>query len=339
MRNAIVGFKPTVGLTSRAGVIPESEHQDTVGVFARTVRDTVYVLDAIYGVDERDNYTLAQQGHTPSNGYIQFMANKNALKGATFGLPWKSFWAHADSEQLGALRELLKLIESAGAKIINETEITNYEKIVSQNGWNWDLGTTRGFPNESEYTYIKVDFHNNINKYLSELSNTKIRNIYDIVQFNFDNDGSEGGHPWPLGNPAFYSGQDGLIASRDTHGIQDDIYWQALNFCQSSTRNGINDALNYNGMQLNGLLVPPDVAQSVQIAAQAGYPMITLPAGVHSESGMGFGLAIMQTVFREDELVRWASAIEDLQFSSLTPHKRTLPAWRGYLERNIPVIF
>lgn len=53
-RNAIVGIKPTVGLTSRAGVIPESEHQDTVGTFARTVRDATYALDAIYGVDPRE---------------------------------------------------------------------------------------------------------------------------------------------------------------------------------------------------------------------------------------------------------------------------------------------
>lgn len=52
-RNGVVGFKPTVGLTSRAGVIPESMHQDTVGCFAKTVRDATIVLDAIYGVDQR----------------------------------------------------------------------------------------------------------------------------------------------------------------------------------------------------------------------------------------------------------------------------------------------
>ena len=66
--------------------------------------------------------------------------------------------------------------------------------------------------------------------------------------------------------------------------------------------------------------------------------MITIPAGTHSESGMPFGLAIMQTAFAADKLVKWASAIEDLQFSSGTPHKRTLPRWLGYLERNIPLL-
>jgi amidase len=170
------------------------------------------------------------------------------------------------------------------------------KRLSSPDGWNWDYGTTRGFPNESEYTYVKVDFYNNIKTYLSELNNTSIRSLEDIVQYNIDNDGTEGGNPWPLGIPAFYSGQDGFLASLETKGIMDDTYFQALSFCQQSTREGgIDAALNYNGKQLSGLLVPPDVAQTYQIAAQAGYPMLTLPAGTHSSTGMPFGLAIMQT--------------------------------------------
>lgn len=66
--------------------------------------------------------------------------------------------------------------------------------------------------------------------------------------------------------------------------------------------------------------------------------MITIPAGVHSESHMPFGLGLMQTAFAEDKLVKWASAIEDLQHSSGTPYKRTMPKWMGYLERNIPLL-
>jgi amidase len=337
MRNAIVGFKPTVGLTSRAGVIPETEHQDTVGTFGRTVRDAVYALDAIYGPDCNDNYTTAQKGKTPRGGYAQFLADKTALKDATFGIPWKSFWVHADAEQQRALASLVKLIQDAGATIINNTEITDYQTIVSPDGWNWDYGTTRGFANESEYTYVKVDFYNNINKYLAELNNTKVRTFDDIVKYNQDNDGSEGGYPWPLGNPAFYSGQDGFLASLETKGIQDETYWQALNFCQSTSRGGINDALRHKNKTLSGLLVPPDVAQSYQIAAQAGYPVITVPAGIHSDSGMGYGLAILQTAWAEKELVRWGSAIEDLTRG--TPYARTLPKWRGYLQRNLPVPF
>ncbi|EFY85954.1 hypothetical protein J3459_008374 [Metarhizium acridum] len=335
MRNSIVGFKPTVGLTSRSGVIPETEHQDSVGTFGRTVRDAVYAFDAIYGVDCRDNYTLAQRGKTPQGGYAQFLTTKETLKNATFGIPWKSFWVHASAEHQRTLVSLVKLIEDAGATIINNTEITNYETIVSPDGWNWDYGTTRGFPNESEYTYVKVDFYNNINKYLAELNNTNIRTIDDIVQYNLDNDGSSGGNPWPQGNPAWFSGQDGFLASLETKGIQDETYWQALNFCQSTTRGGINDALRYKNKTLSGLLVPSNVAQSYQISAQAGYPAITLPAGIDDESGMGYGLAILHTAWAEEELVRWGSAIEDL--TKGTQYARTLPKWRGYMQRNLPV--
>ena len=298
-------------------------------------------MDAIYGIDQRDNYTLAQRGKTPrSGGYAQFLTTKKALRGAVFGLPWQSFWVHADPEQLRVLTAVLDILRSAGATILNDTttEITNYQTIVSPDGWNWDYGTTRGFANESEYTVVKVDFYNNIKAYLSELENTSIRSLEDIVQYNYDNDGSEGGYPWPLGNPAFYSGQDGFLASLETRGIQDETYFQALNFVQSTTRKGIDDALglNSNRTKLAGLLVPPDVGQSYQIAAQAGYPVVTLPVGVHSATGMGFGLAIMQTAWAEAELVKWASAIEDVLSGS--PYKRSLPRWHGYLKRNIPLL-
>lgn len=137
MRNAIVGIKPTVGLTSRAGVIPESEHQDTIGVFGKTVADAVYVLDAIYGIDERDNYTLAQAEKTPLKGYTQFLNNADALQGAMFGIPWKSFWKYADAEQLEILDDMLDIIRAAGATIMNGTELPHHETIVSPTGWDW----------------------------------------------------------------------------------------------------------------------------------------------------------------------------------------------------------
>ncbi|KAM0269045.1 hypothetical protein ACHAQH_009842 [Verticillium albo-atrum] len=339
MRNSLVGFKPTVGLTSRAGVIPESEHQDSVGTFGRTVRDAVYAFDAIWGIDPRDEYSLAQEGHTPEGGYTQFLTTKESLKDAVFGIPWKSFWVYADDDQKRVLNTLICSLKDAGAKIVNNTEILDYETIVSPDGWNWDYGTTRGFANESEYTVVKVDFYNNIKTYLSELENTDIRSLEDIVQYNYDNDGSEGGNPWPLGNPGFYSGQDGFLASLETKGIKDETYLQAVEFTGRSTRDGINHALSLGpkGKKLNGLLVPPDVGQSYQIAAQAGYPVVTLPVNVHENTGMPYGLAIMQTAYGEAELVKWASAIEDLQLTSGTPLKRSLPKWYGYLQKNIPI--
>lgn len=295
----------------------------------------------MYGIDPRDNYTLAQQGHTPVPGnYSQFITDKSALQNATFGLPWLSFWQYADEEQLAVLTSIIQLIQSAGATVINGTEILDYQTIVSPDYWNWDLGTTRGYPNESEYTVVKVDFYNNIATYLSEVTNTNIKDLQDIVDYNYDNDGTEGGHPYPNGGPPqFWSGQDGFLASLATGGIRNETYYQALNFTQSKCKNGIDYALTHysGGKQLSGLLVPPDVGQSYQIAAQAQYPVITLPAG-NRENGMGFGLAIMQTMWGEAELVRWGSAIEDLMKSPegvALGVGRQLPKWNDYLVRNL----
>jgi amidase len=176
----------------------------------------------------------------------------------------------------------------------------------------------------------------------SEYSSTTTHKLpLIIIRFNKKYDGTEGGYPYEdgKGHPAFASGQDGFLASLKSKGKQDETYWQALNFCQTSTRKGINDALTYKGKKLSGLLVPPQVAQAPQIAAQAGYPVITIPGGYAKDSGMPFGLAIMQTAWAEAELVKWASAIEDLQRSTDAPSKRRLPKWLGYLERNVPVPF
>ncbi|KAF2715895.1 amidase signature enzyme [Polychaeton citri CBS 116435] len=65
-RGNVVGISPTVGLTSRYLVVPVSEHQDTIGPIARTVKDAALILEAIAGGDSRDNYTSA----IPHNGSI-----------------------------------------------------------------------------------------------------------------------------------------------------------------------------------------------------------------------------------------------------------------------------
>ena len=117
-----------------------------------------------------------------------------------------------------------------------------------------------------------------------------------------------------------------------------ETYWQALEFCQRTTREeGIDAALNHNGTKLDALIIPPDFGPSYQVAAQAGYPVITLPAYVHSMSGMPFGIALVNSAFGEATLIKYASAIENLQMTSGTKYKRSLPQWDGYLDRVIPV--
>lgn len=109
------------------------------------------------------------------------------------------------------------------------------------------------------------------------------------VRYNNLYTGSEGGIPNT--HPAFKSGQDGFLASLETKGEMNETYWQALEFCQRTTREeGIDAALTWNGKKLDGLLVPSSVGQTYQIAAQAGmrprfknwrYTTYTTPGDTH----------------------------------------------------------
>ncbi|MBA0823840.1 hypothetical protein Goarm_020541 [Gossypium armourianum] len=82
--NSVVGLKPTVGLTSRAGVIPVTPRQDTIGPICRTVSDAVYVLDAIVGFDSNDEATRHASYYIPPGGYKRFL-NPYGLKGKRQG--------------------------------------------------------------------------------------------------------------------------------------------------------------------------------------------------------------------------------------------------------------
>lgn len=330
-RNGIVGFKPTVGLTSRAGIIPESEHQDTAGPLARTVRDAVYAFQYMWGEDDRDIYTMNQTGNIPENrDYVSFLSNKDALKGARFGLPWQKLWTHAQPNQVARLMEVIDLITNAGATVYNNTNFGNLD-VISDDGWNWDLGST----NESEFTIVKVDFYNNIKSYLSELENTKISSLEDIVAYNYNFSGTEGGYP--NDNPAFSSGQDSFLSSLVWGGVKNATYWQAVDFVgRTSREEGIDYALNYtdqitgDNFKLDGLLVPSSLSITYQQAAKAGYPMITLPVGLQS-NGRPFGLGIMQSAWQEPQLIKYGLAIEDLlQYTSK-------PQFYEYLAKNVPV--
>lgn len=141
--------------------------------------DATYVLDFMYGIDKRDNETSTQQARMPSHGYTPFLSNLTALRGAKFGLPWESFWSLAATSQQQKILELVHLLENFGASVYNGTELPTRDLLVSPMGWDWDYGTTRGYPNESEYSYVKVDFYISIKKYLSEIENTDIKSVKD----------------------------------------------------------------------------------------------------------------------------------------------------------------
>ncbi|KIY46656.1 amidase signature enzyme [Fistulina hepatica ATCC 64428] len=332
-RASIIGIKGTVGLISRAGIIPESHSQDTLGSFGRTFEDAVIAFQTIVGIDPRDPKTFEQEGKALRN-YTDYLSNKTALQGARFGIPWKVWTTPSTKNQLPTLFAALDVIAEAGATIYNNTEYKYADIMVSPNGWDWKYAPSA---NMSEYTIVTVDFYNNIRDYLSELSNTNIRSLEDIMAFNDVYTILEGG----IANstPAFESGQDGFAASLATHGAYNETYHQARDWIRYSSRKmGIDYALNYttedgDNFLLDALLVPSDDnSPATNVPAQAGYPMLTLPVGFDSYN-CPFGLSLIGTAYSEAALIKYGSAIDDAL--GVRRHK---PYFYEYDATNIPVI-
>lgn len=136
-----------------------------------------------------------------------------------------------------------------------------------------DYPSKIGHPEHSEYTVVKVDFYNDLKKYLEGLTvnPNNIRSLEDVVEYNIKHTEREGGVPGT--HPAWPTGQDSFDKSLASKGVEDEIYKSALRFIHQKTRDeGIDAALGYEGKLLDGLLVPvqADGGVATQIAAQAG---------------------------------------------------------------------
>ncbi|EEB06917.1 amidase [Schizosaccharomyces japonicus yFS275] len=313
--NFIVGIKPTVGLTSRAGVVPESEHLDSVGTFGRTMKDAVYALDAIVGVDEMDPYTLASIGKTPRKcKYTSYLSGKSALKGLRLGFLWDDMWLRLPDEHLTNATKLIETLRQAGTTVYTDVHLKHAEDLPPS--WNWDHQGVRGEPEKSEFTVVKVDFYNNINKYLKELKCSKVRSLDDVILFNYEHNEEEGG--FPDSHPQFLSGQDGLIQAANAKGVKDDVYEKALKYIHWISREeGIDDALRHwdsdagEYIMLDALVLPPHHGPSTHILAMSGYPAVIVPFGI-SSTNIPYGIALSSGAWQEPHLIRIASAIEDL---------------------------
>ncbi|KAJ6707991.1 hypothetical protein OIU85_028283 [Salix viminalis] len=148
--NSVVGLKPTVGLTSRAGVIPISPRQDTIGPICRTVSDAVYVLDAIF-------------------------LRKDGLKGKRVGVVRNPFFdSFNDSTVISTFNHHLKVLRQGGASIVDNLQIDNIDVILD--------------PYQSgEVMVMLAEFKLTIKQYLEELIKSPVRSLADIIAFNNNN--------------------------------------------------------------------------------------------------------------------------------------------------------
>uniref|UniRef100_A0A5B7BGX7 Putative amidase n=1 Tax=Davidia involucrata TaxID=16924 RepID=A0A5B7BGX7_DAVIN len=281
--NSVVGLKPTVGLTSRAGVIPISPRQDTIGPICRTVSDAVYVLDSIVGFDPRDfEATKEAAKFIPVGGYKQFL-NEDGLQGKRLGVVRNPFLALLNrSTAVSTLEGHLNTLRLRGATIVDNLDITDVDVILN-------------FYQSGEAVAILAEFKMSINDYLKELVSSPVRSLADIIAFNLNNP--------ELENTKEY-GQDFFIASELTNGLGEEER-KAIEMMEKLSRDGFEKLMKEN--ELDAMVSPGSGASPV--LAFGGYPGINVPAG-YDINGMPFGICFGGLKWTEPKLIEIAYAFE-----------------------------
>lgn len=302
----LVGIKPTVGLTSRAGVVPISHSQDTVGPMARTVADAALLLGAIAGVDERDAATRESVGQFHSD-YTPFLM-ADGMRGARIGVARKVYSGYSEKTDavfeaaIGHMREL-------GAEIVDPADIPTAKQMRTS---------------DAEMTVLLHEFKAGLNAYLAELLESPVRTLEEIIAFNNAHAEQE----------LTYFGQDILLKAQETASLEARVYLDALAENRRLSRQEGIDAV-MDAHQLDALVMPTDspaffidqvngdhfLGSSSQPAALSGYPAITVPAGFVRE--LPIGITFMGRAYSEPTLLRLAYSFEQATKARKAP--RYLP--------------
>jgi len=308
--NSLVGIKPTVGLVSRAGIIPISHSQDTAGPMARTVRDAALILGALTEVDPRDAATNASRGHSATD-YTQFL-DKDGLRGMRLGVARKYFGfnEHVDKLLDGLLAEMKRL----GAVLVDPADIP-----------------TQGKFDDSELEVLLYEFKADLNAYLAGLGpQAPVRTLKDVIEFNEKNRDRE----MP------YFGQDIMTKSEAKGPLTSKPYLQALSKNHLLTRTqGIDFVMKKN--RLDAMIAPTGgpawptdwingdhfTGGYSSASAIAGYPHVTVPAGY--VFGLPVGISFFGGAFSEPKLIKIAYAFEQATKARRTP--KFLPQFNAEL--------
>ena len=304
----VVGIKPTVGLVSRAGIIPISHSQDTAGPMARTVADAAAVLSALTAADPRDVATLGRSGGAVHADYTAFL-DAGALRGKRLGIARKFFAFHSGVDRL--MEEAIAALRDAGAVIVDPIALERSS----------ELG-------ESEQEVLLYEFKADIAAYLATLgSGARPRTLDDLIRFNEENRERE--MPW--------FGQERFLASAAKGPLTEPKYLAALETSRRLARGeGIDGALERD--RLDAIVAPTGgPAWTIDLvngdhfgggssthAAVAGYPNVTVPAGL--VQGLPVGISFFAGAFAEGPLISIAYA-----FEQATLHRRA-PTFRASVE-------
>ena len=287
----VVGIKPTVGLTSRAGVIPISWTQDSVGAHGRTVADAAAVLGALVGVDPRDPATARSAGQSFTD-YLQFV-NPDGLRGARIGVP-RQIIGTVTNEADEVFENALGVMQLLGAEIVDDVELPSFEEFEDD---------------QSEIRVLLYEFKRGLEAYLQTRPGIQWRTLIDIITFNL-----------VVTAEGAYFGSE-LMELADNNFFDDEEYRSALERGRRlAADEGIDAALRANGLDAlvaptNSPAWPTDLLtgdafpySSARYAAVAGYPLLTLPMGSVYE--LPLGLTFMGTAWSEPTLIRLASGLE-----------------------------
>ncbi len=293
----LVGIKPTVGLTSRAGVIPISHSQDTVGPMTRTVADAALLLGGIAGADPADPATHATKA---PDDYTRCL-DPDGLRSARLGVPREVYWGYsppADEICEGALETLRKL----GAEVVDPADIPTAREMAS--GWPPS--------DDTALTVLLYEFKADLNAYLATLGpDAPVRTLADLIAFNEQHAKQE----MPFFN------QELFLMAEEKGPLTDPDYLAALERNHRlSRREGIDAVMERFG--LDALVMPTtnpptkvdlvngerSAGSSSRPTALAGYPAITVPAG--QAFGLPVGITFMGRAFSEPILIKLAYAYE-----------------------------
>jgi amidase len=272
--NGVVGIRPTVGLASRAGIIPNSHSRDTVGPMTLTVADAALILGAMTGVDPRDPATDASAGKALTD-YTTFL-DPNGLKGARIGVPFGRGGAGTSAA--------MQVLEAAGAVLVPV-----------------HLSPAAAGPfSTQDSVQLAYEFKHDLNAYLATRTGVPIGSLADLIAFNQT-------HPEEL--LSRYD-QQGFLDAQKRGPLTDPAYLTTLEQAQAA-RVGIDTALDQN--QLDAMVAPgdyPSVSVFRSGTSRAGYPMISVPAGF--DRGLPISLFFFGTAYSEPTLFRLAYAFEQL---------------------------
>jgi amidase len=301
--NGIVGLKPTLGLISRAGIIPIAASQDTAGPMTRSVADAALLLAAMTGVDARDALTTRSRGRTAD--YASFL-DAGGLKGTRLGIMRNYFGFHDGVDAL--MTTALEALKSAGAVLVDPANLPTKRQL-----------------DDPELEVLLYEFKDGLNKYLTALPDTiRTRTLKALIEFNEANRNRE--MPW--------FGQDLFLKAQEKGPLTSPAYLKARRTCVQLSRTlGIDAVMTRH--RLDALVAPTGGAAwvtdfvngdhftggSSTPAAVAGYPSITVPAGL--VSGLPVGISFIGWPWTEGLLIKIAHGFE--QTTKLRQPPKFLP--------------